>query len=365
MILAIDFETANEARSSPCALGLAWIKQGEIVRSEYRLIRPREARFSPGNIRVHGLTARDVAQAPEFPDVLAEFVDDLRNGVIAAHNAAFDVAVLLQTCWLYGIAPPNVQAVCTLQVARAVWPELPSHRLDVVARHIGHDFAHHHAGEDAVACGRILIAASSIAPANAWRGWVRSFDQRPLAPAPPRRANLPSLRFKVQGGSDVYDIVVSRGDDVLTARCSCTAGRNGLYCRHRRLLGDGVIDDVVDPNDGDLATLGEWIRELGPFQEPAPIAGKIRRPTYSVVDAPRPTVASVAGKTVIFTGALEKMTRDEAKARAERLGAKVAGSVSKKTDYIVAGPGAGSKLDKAREFGVTVMTEDEWFDFVK
>jgi len=73
----------------------------------------------------------------------------------------------------------------------------------------------------------------------------------------------------------------------------------------------------------------------------------------------------VAGKTVVFTGSLEKMTRDEAKAMAERLGAKVAGSVSKKTDYVVAGPGAGSKLDKAREFGVTVMTEDEWFDLVK
>jgi DNA ligase (NAD+) len=73
----------------------------------------------------------------------------------------------------------------------------------------------------------------------------------------------------------------------------------------------------------------------------------------------------VAGKTVVFTGSLEKMTRDEAKAMAERLGAKVAGSVSKKTDLVVAGPGAGSKLKDAQKHGVKVLTEDEWFALVQ
>ncbi|AXS41326.1 NAD-dependent DNA ligase LigA [Breoghania sp. L-A4] len=76
------------------------------------------------------------------------------------------------------------------------------------------------------------------------------------------------------------------------------------------------------------------------------------------------TGSPVAGKTLVFTGSLERMTRDEAKAMAERFGAKVAGSVSKKTDLVIAGPGAGSKLKKAEELGVDVISEDDWFDLV-
>lgn len=82
-------------------------------------------------------------------------------------------------------------------------------------------------------------------------------------------------------------------------------------------------------------------------------------------ERPKTVQSAVTGKTVVFTGTLSSLGRDEAKAQAERLGAKVAGAVSKNTDYLIAGADAGSKLKKATELGVRVLTEDEWKDLIK
>jgi DNA ligase (NAD+) len=115
-------------------------------------------------------------------------------------------------------------------------------------------------------------------------------------------------------------------------------------------IGDTVIDSVASffgetHNRGMVERLVMQLRRIRDAEKPA-------------ADSP------VSGKTVVFTGSLEKFTREEAKALAERLGAKVSGSVSKKTDYLVAGPGAGSKLKEAQKHGVTVVTEDEWLKLV-
>ena len=133
---------------------------------------------------------------------------------------------------------------------------------------------------------------------------------------------------------------------------------------HRIAAGEAEAKAEMDAID----QIGETVVEaVGSYFSEAHNRAILERLTAQITikDAERPAAESpVAGKTVVFTGALVRMTRDEAKAMADRLGAKVAGSVSKKTDLVVAGPGAGSKLDKAREFGIQVIDEDAWFTLV-
>nr|WP_246329501.1 NAD-dependent DNA ligase LigA [Chthonobacter rhizosphaerae] len=112
------------------------------------------------------------------------------------------------------------------------------------------------------------------------------------------------------------------------------------------VVADAVVDFFAEPHNREA--LDALLDEIAP----------------QPMEAPTVVASPVAGKTVVFTGSLERMTRDEAKATAERLGAKVAGSVSKKTDLVVAGPGAGSKLAKATELGIEVIDEDAWLERV-
>jgi DNA ligase (NAD+) len=121
------------------------------------------------------------------------------------------------------------------------------------------------------------------------------------------------------------------------------------------------MDALDQIGDTVIESLGEYFAETHNRRRVERLAAQVK-----IRDAEKPRTDSVvAGKTVVFTGSLEKMTRDEAKASAERLGAKVSGSVSKKTDYVVAGPGAGSKLTEAQKLGVKVLTEDEWVKLIR
>jgi DNA polymerase-3 subunit epsilon len=397
--IAIDFETANEERRSACAIGLAWIENCKVVRRERRLIRPKEMRFNAHNIRVHGIRPDDVREAPEFPEVLSEFLPDISGALILAHNAAFDISVLCATLTEYRQLFPEFGYYCTMDISRRVWPELPSVSLGSVARHFGIKFDHHDPAEDAFACASIALAAArnvgvsevidistkiSIKP-----GLVRidayvpcmvsaiSSVARNIRSIPDLSAELLNevLHFSVRGSTgNIYEITARKVADKLRVSCTCQAGQNRLWCKHRTALFDGDVTNLLSDNLTDVAKLVAWADGVAvePRDEPRRM-GHVRSSTVGErngsilpIGANRPDIfnSPIAGKTVVFTGSLEKMTRDEAKATAERLGAKASGSVSKKTDFLVAGPGAGSKLAEAKKHGVTVLTEDEWLKLV-
>lgn len=122
--------------------------------------------------------------------------------------------------------------------------------------------------------------------------------------------------------------------------------------------------DLIDIDGVGAVMAGSLVHSLAQPAERASIDRLIAQLEVQPVSRPSADGSPVAGKTVVFTGTLEKMTRAEAKARAERLGAKVSGSVSAKTDILVAGPGAGSKAKKAAELGIETLDEDGWLSLI-
>jgi len=159
--VAIDFETANYSRLSICAAGMAVFEGGTLTESLYWLVRPPKGHgwFLDDFIECHGLTHLDVLDAPEFPAIAPEFLARLmRADFVVAHKADFDIGHLRETLDYCGLDRPSFAYLCTCKLARRVWPELPNHRLDTLAAHIGLEFQHHHAQADAEAAGRVLQA---------------------------------------------------------------------------------------------------------------------------------------------------------------------------------------------------------------
>jgi len=171
--VSLDFETANHSRVSICAVGMAIFEAGTLVEAPYWLVRPPKGKgwFREDFIEIHGLTHLDVLDAPEFPAIAPEFLARLtRSDFVIAHNAEFDIRHLRETLDYFGLARPQFNYLCTCNLARRVWPELPSHSLEALAAHIGLEFQHHHAQTDAEAAGRVMLAMMKRADANAPQG---------------------------------------------------------------------------------------------------------------------------------------------------------------------------------------------------
>ena len=154
--IAIDFETANNHPTSACSIGLAFVRDGALAGHTSYLIRPEPFYFDPFTTAIHGLTERDVFQAPTFAQLWPQISAHFENAVVAAHNAPFDIGVLKSTLAFYGLPLPNLRLLCTILLSRRAFPALPSHRLNVVSDALGIPLDHHQAESDAIACAQIL-----------------------------------------------------------------------------------------------------------------------------------------------------------------------------------------------------------------
>ncbi|MEH3145566.1 MAG: exonuclease domain-containing protein [Methylobacterium frigidaeris] len=281
-VIAIDFETANERRDSPCAVGLAWIEDGRVVRRHATLIRPAEMRFLSGNVGVHGIRPRDVEDAPAFPEAMAPFLPEIAGALVLAHNASFDTGVLAATLAAYGLPQPAYTSLCTLQLARRLWPGQPRYKLSALAERVGVSFRHHDAGEDAYACAEIALAVLRDAEAADLPALARSTGlaraQAPRAArdaaglaaralrvvaAPPgaalerpSRARGDVLRFVVRGSRGTpYDVTLVRERSGFRLRCTCVGARFRPDCRHVTALANGEVEHLISGNLADVAAL--------------------------------------------------------------------------------------------------------------
>ena len=157
--IAIDFETANECRSSVCSVGIVIVVDGKITDSFYSLIKPVPNYYSYWNIQVHGITERDTRNAETFPEVWAKIENRIKDLPFVAHNSSFDEGCLKSVFQYYDLYYPNYKFHCTRRQSKKVFgKELENHKLDTVARHCGFNLRnHHHALADAEACAAITM----------------------------------------------------------------------------------------------------------------------------------------------------------------------------------------------------------------
>jgi DNA ligase (NAD+) len=171
----------------------------------------------------------------------------------------------------------------------------------------------------------------------------------------PRLREIAEKAFSLSSPFVSSEVETRVGAGVSTSLNTNGDGESGASDAYAELISiDGIGPAVVE-------ALGDFFHEPHNVAVWEDILSEVSPPPYVVETRD----SAVTGKTVVFTGKLETMSRDEAKAQAERLGARAAGSVSPKTDLVVAGPGAGSKLKKAAELGIEVIDEAQWAEIVR
>lgn len=302
---AIDFETATSRGDSACQLAAVTVREGSIVDKAMWMIRPEPFQFSRFNIQIHGITPEKVRDAPLFGDLWPEIADRLGDDCLVAHNAKFDIGVLLACLRAHRQPIPELQFTCTRSVARGTWPHLRRYGLKSLANWLGIRFRHHDALEDSIACAKILLAAGIDKQAESLEDLER--------------------RLRLQRGQ---------------------AGDWGYRGPQRRRVRG--VDRSSRP-----ATLPAAIPFFTPDQVSAADGAAGIEPNLEI-DLQRLMIRAefirpLSGKQIAFAGRLRVLSRAEAEALATRLGGECQPAVDESTSLLVVGSRIGRGGESAEE----------------
>lgn len=289
---AIDFETASQRRDSACQLAAVVVRQGEIVRQAKWLIRPRPLFFAPGNIRIHGITPDHVRDQPEFGELWPEIAETFAGDCLVAHNATFDLGVLLACLRSHGHPVPDLEFTCTRAIARRAWPGRRSYGLKPLSNWLGVRFRHHDALEDAIACAKVMLAARVAKQA----GSLEQLEQ--------------TLRL-------------SRGR---AGQWGCRGPGGGRRRRPSGSNGSGSRATTSRTRPVEVASVPESARR-------EPDAGIDLQRLLVRAEFIRP----LAGQRIVFTGCLRHFSRESAEELARRLGGQCDPCVTRHTNLVVVG----------------------------
>lgn len=302
---AIDFETANRRLDSACQLAAVTVRNGQIVDRSMWMIRPEPFYFSSANIQIHGIAPQAVEEESTFGDLWPEIKEKLGDDCIVAHNASFDMGVLLGCLRTHQHQVPELQFTCTRAIARRTWPQHRRYGLKPLSNWLGVQFRHHDALEDSIACAKILLAAGIDQEAKSLedlekrlrlsRGRAGSWGQRSPTGARKRRRN--QAPGSSMAGSD--------------ATGHFRQSQLPFLYPNQVASGEGSV-----PRDESNPDLQIDLQRLM-------IRAEFIRP--------------LSGRQVVFTGRFRQLSPQDARALATRLGATCQDKVDGSTDYLVVG----------------------------
>ncbi|WP_404310263.1 exonuclease domain-containing protein [Neorhodopirellula lusitana] len=322
---AIDFETATRQSDSACQLAAVRVRGGQVVDSASWLIRPRPLQFSYQNIQIHGITPEMVQDAKEFGELWPDILDTFGDDCLIAHNASFDMGVLMACLLTHGHPVPEMQYSCTRAIARRTWPHLPRFGLKPLSDWLGVQFKHHDALEDSIACAKVAIAAAEHLQ-------VETLEQ---------------LEAKLK---------MSRGAAGEWGKKGPTKASGG---RQRRTKGPALPKPAPEPIEEVLKT------SAGTDLQRLRIRAEFLRP--------------LNGQRVVFTGSLTRLAREEAEQLIVCCGGQCQAAVSRRTNLLVVGAtdprtrasgrSVSTKEEKARQLiaegaEVKILSEDDWLQMI-